>query len=212
MELSDLRVSYIRGGLLESDASRDPFEQFALWFDQARLAGSVEPNAMALATADENGTPNCRTVLLKRFDARGFVFYTNTESRKSRELEANPQAALLFYWPELERQVRITGTVLPVGREEAAAYFASRPHGHQLGAWASKQSSVVSGRDELEQQMDQAAQRFVGKLVTLPEWWGGYRVSPRAIEFWQGRPNRLHDRLHYSLQPDGTWLVRRLAP
>jgi pyridoxamine 5'-phosphate oxidase len=212
MDLSDLRISYTKAGLLESDLSRDPFEQFSLWFEQARAAGVLEPNAMSLATADADGAPNCRIVLLKAFDARGFVFYTNAESRKGEELQANPRAALLFYWPELERQIRISGGVHPVSREEAEAYFATRPPGHQLGAWASRQSSVVSSRDTLHVEMQAAEERFGESPAPLPPWWGGYRVRAERMEFWQGRLDRLHDRLQYVLQPDGTWIVERLSP
>jgi pyridoxamine 5'-phosphate oxidase len=167
---------------------------------------------MALATASADGIPNCRAVLLKGFDQRGFVFYTNYESRKGRELAANPRAALLFYWPELERQVRISGEVELLPREESEAYFASRPVGHQLGAWASPQSSVIGGRQELETNLAAAAKRFEPGPAPLPPYWGGYRVRPGSIEFWQGRPNRLHDRLEYVRQPNGTWIIRRLAP
>ena len=213
MDLADLRVSYTQGGLLESEVAADPLAQFAVWFEQAQSAGSPEPNAMALATASPDGVPNCRMVLLKSFDAAGFVFYTNYESCKGAELAENPWAALLFYWPELERQVRVTGPVAKVLREETEAYFATRPAGHKLGAWASKQSSQVSGREELEQNLAAAQQRFAdaGEVPPPPKW-GGYRVLPHAIEFWQGRPNRLHDRLEYVRSAEGLWTLRRLAP
>jgi pyridoxamine 5'-phosphate oxidase len=167
---------------------------------------------MALATASADGVPNCRAVLLKGFDTRGFVFYTNYESRKGHELSSNPRAALMFWWPELERQVRISGDVERVSQQEAEQYFASRPVGHQLGAWASRQSSVVTGREALEDSLAAAAQRFEPGPAPLPPWWGGFRVRPSSIEFWQGRPNRMHDRLEYVRQPDGTWILRRLAP
>ncbi len=212
MDLTGLRASYTRGELLESTVSQDPFEQFAVWFEQALSSGTLEPNAMSLATASPDGAPNCRTVLLKSFDSRGFVFYTNTESRKSREMAANPRAALCFYWPDLERQVRIAGSVHSVSRDEAEAYFASRPVGHQLGAWASRQSAVIAGREELERNLAEVSDRFGAEPGGLPPWWGGYRVRPASLEFWQGRPDRLHDRLEYLLQPDGTWILRRLAP
>jgi pyridoxamine 5'-phosphate oxidase len=210
--MKDLRTSYTQTGLLESDVSRDPLAQFALWFEQARTAGNPEPNAMALATATADGVPSCRAVLLKSFDARGFVFYTNYESRKGSELSSNPKAALMFWWPELERQVRIGGEVERVSREESEEYFASRPVGHQLGAWASRQSSVVAGRDALDDNLAAAATKFEPGPAPLPPWWGGFRVRPSSFEFWQGRPNRMHDRLEYLRQPDGTWVLRRLAP
>ena len=211
MDLADLRKSYTRGGLVESEVAADPVAQFAIWFEQARLVGNVEPNAMALATVSAGGVPDSRMVLLKDF-TDGFVFYTNYESRKGRELEANPNAALLFYWPELERQVRISGIAERLSGEDNERYFASRPFGHQLGAWASRQSSVVSGRDALERNLAAAEQRWGAGPAPLPPYWGGYRVRPASLEFWQGRANRLHDRLEYVLQSDGTWLLRRLSP
>ena len=211
MDLADLRKSYTRGGLVESEVAADPVAQFAIWFEQARLVGNVEPNAMALATVSAGGVPDSRMVLLKDF-TDGFVFYTNYESRKGRELEANPNAALLFYWPELERQVRISGIAERLSGEDNERYFASRPFGHQLGAWASRQSSVVSGRDALERNLAAAEQRWGAGPAPLPPYWGGYRVRPASLEFWQGRANRLHDRLEYVLQSGGTWLLRRLSP
>lgn len=211
MDLADLRKSYTRGGLVESEVAADPVAQFAIWFEQARSAGNVEPNAMALATVSANGVPDCRMVLLKGF-TDGFVFYTNYESRKGRELEANPNAALLFYWPELERQVRISGIAERLSHEDNQRYFASRPLGHQLGAWASRQSSVVVGREALQQNLAAAEQRWGAGPAPLPPYWGGYRVRPASFEFWQGRANRLHDRLEYVLNSDGTWVLRRLSP
>ena len=211
MDLSELRRSYTRGGLLESEVAPEPVAQFALWFEQARSAGSEEPNAMALATSSASGVPDCRMVLLKSF-SEGFVFFTNYESRKGQELEENPRAVLLFYWPELERQVRISGIVEKLAEEDNERYFASRPFGHQLGAWASRQSAIVDGREALERSLAEAARRFDPGPAPLPPYWGGYRLWPSAVEFWQGRANRLHDRLEYVLQPDGTWLLRRLAP
>lgn len=211
MDLADLRIGYTRGGLLESEAAADPVEQFTQWFAQARAAGNVEPNAMALATVSADGIPDCRMVLLKSF-SDGFVFYTNYESRKGREIDANPNVTLLFYWPELERQVRITGVAERLARQENEHYFASRPMGHQLGAWASRQSSVVSGREALEENLAAAAAKFDPGPVPLPPYWGGYRVRPTSVEFWQGRQDRLHDRLEYVRQADGSWLLRRLAP
>ena len=211
MDLSDLRITYTLGGLLESEAAIDPLEQFTLWFAQARAVGNSEPNAMVLATVSADGVPNCRMVLLKGF-TDGFVFYTNYESRKGQELEANPNATLLFYWPELERQVRVSGLAERLSNEENARYFASRPLGHQLGAWASKQSSVVPGREALEQSLAAAAATHEAGPAPLPPYWGGYRVRPALFEFWQGRESRLHDRLEYVRQADGSWLRRRLAP
>lgn len=217
MDLADLRRSYVKGGLTEAEAPHDPFELFALWFDQVHTSGNPEPNAMALATATVSGLPNVRMVLLKAVDVgRGFIFYTNYESRKASELAENAHAALLFYWPELERQVRIQGSVEVISREESEQYFRSRPIGHQLGAWASKQSSIVQGRDALEQQMAEAAERFQGlEQIPLPPFWGGYCVRPAVFEFWQGRSNRLHDRLEYARAAGAGapgWDRRRLSP
>jgi len=215
MDLADLRLSYTLGGLTEAEALADPFGQFALWFDQARTAGNPEPNAMALATVSASGAPGVRMVLLKGVAHGGFVFYTNYESRKASALAANPSAALLFYWPELERQVRINGLVAPVSREESEAYFHSRPRGHQLGAWASRQSAVIAGRETLEQNLAAAEQEFAEldehEPVPLPPFWGGYRLTPDSFEFWQGRANRLHDRIEYIRQAN-EWSRRRLSP
>lgn len=211
MNLGDLRLSYTRAGLLESEMHQDPIQQFAMWFDQARQVDDEEPNAMSLATASADGVPNCRVVLLKSFDGDGFVFYTNYESRKGAELAENPRAALLFYWPKLERQVRILGSVGRISEVESARYFQSRPEGHRLGAWASRQSSVVEGRASLETAIESAAKQFNGD-IPLPPFWGGYRVKPQSLEFWQGRPNRLHDRIEYIRDDKGLWSFRRLAP
>jgi pyridoxamine 5'-phosphate oxidase len=211
MNLADLRLGYTKGGLLESDVLSDPFEQFRLWFEQALSAQLPEPNAMALATVSTEGAPSIRTVLLKSFDRDGFVFYTNYTSRKARDLAANPRASLLFYWAELERQVRISGSAGQTSREESEAYFSSRPIGHQLGAWASDQSAVAQGREALEEQLSAAAKRFEPGPVPLPPFWGGYRVRPHAFEFWQGRANRLHDRIEYVLS-GSAWIIRRLSP
>ncbi|MDZ4797346.1 MAG: pyridoxamine 5'-phosphate oxidase [Bryobacteraceae bacterium] len=215
MDLADLRLSYTLGGLTGAEALTDPFGQFALWFDQARTAGNPEPNAMALATVSASGAPGVRMVLLKGVAHGGFVFFTNYESRKASDLAANPGAALLFYWPELERQVRINGLVAPVSREESEAYFHSRPRGHQLGAWASRQSAVIAGRETLEQNLAAAEQEFAEldehEPVPLPPFWGGYRLTPDSFEFWQGRANRLHDRIEYIRQAN-EWSRRRLSP
>ncbi len=199
-------------GLSEADLAPDPFAQFQAWFDTALAAGLPEPNAMTLATATPDGRPSARMVLIKGVDSRGFVFYTNYESRKGRELEANPWAALVFYWPELERQIRIEGRVERVAAEESDAYFASRPLGSRLGAWASPQSQVIPGRDVLEARLRDLEARFASGDVPRPPHWGGYRVVPEAVEFWQGRPSRLHDRLRYTRQADGRWAIERLAP
>ena len=209
---SDLRVDYGRGRLDESDASADPVEQFARWFAEASAAKIPEANAMTLATVGEGGAPSARIVLLKDFDARGFAFYTNYDSRKGRELAANPRAALCLFWQPLERQVRIEGVVEKVGRAESEAYFAGRPRQSQIGAWVSQQSSPIISRGELERIEAELQKRFDGAPVPMPGYWGGYRVVPSAIEFWQGRPSRLHDRLLYTPADGGGWTLRRLSP
>ena len=210
--LAKLRVEYTRGQLDEADVSPDPIEQFGRWFNEARAANVPEANAMTLATADADARPSARVVLLKSFDARGFAFYTNYDSRKGRELGANPRAALCFFWQPLERQVRIEGTVERVGREESEAYFSGRPRQAQIGAWVSQQSSPITSRAELERIEAELQKRFEGRPVPLPEYWGGFRVVPRAIEFWQGRPSRLHDRLLYTLSDGGAWALHRVSP
>ena len=210
-ELARLRSEYADSGLAESDAHADPIVQFAAWMRAAVDAGVHEPNAMLLATATPAGAPSARLVLLKGFDAAGFVFYTNYESRKGRELDANPHCALVLPWHPLQRQVRIEGVASRVSAEDSAAYFAVRPRGAQLGAWASPQSSVVPDRSALESRYDQAAERFGSGGVPLPPHWGGYRVTPSVLEFWQGRPGRMHDRLRYR-RTDSGWLLERLAP
>ena len=208
--IADLREDYTLRTLTESEVSPNPFQQFRTWFDEARAADIIEPNAMTLATADENGVPSARIVLLKGLDERGFVFYTNYESRKGQELARNPHAALVFWWGALERQVRIEGSTSRIDRAESEAYFHSRPQDSQLGAWASEQSRPVT-REQLEQRMADLKAQYDGKPIPKPEHWGGYRLSPSAIEFWQGRSSRLHDRLRYQLQGD-SWTVERLAP
>jgi len=210
-DVAALRHEYAAGGLAEADLRADPVAMFDLWFDQARDAGLGEPNAMVVATADERGRPSARTVLLKGYDADGFVFFTNLGSRKGRELTGQPWCSLLFPWHDLERQVRIEGQASALSREEVAAYFDSRPRGSQLGAWASPQSDPVADRDALEASYAAAEQRFEGVDVPVPDGWGGYRVRPETVEFWQGRPSRLHDRLVYSRVGDG-WATGRLAP
>ena len=208
----DLRTDYTRGQLDEADVSPDPIEQFARWFNDARAAKVPEANAMTLATVDASGAPSARIVLLKGADARGFAFYTNYDSRKGRELAANPRAALCFFWQPLERQVRIEGTVEKVGRAESEDYFKGRPRQSQIGAWVSQQSSPITSRAELERIEAELQKRFDGGPVPLPDYWGGYRVVPTAVEFWQGRPSRLHDRLLYTPSEAGGWTIRRLSP
>jgi pyridoxamine 5'-phosphate oxidase len=211
MNIAHLRQEYLQAGLAEKDAAADPLEQFALWFDQTIASGLQMPTALILATANAQGIPSARTVLLKGYDRNGFVFYTNYASRKGRELAANPHACLLFSWEELERQVRIEGPVEKVSAAESDEYFASRPLGSRLGAWASPQSEAVAGRALLDARFADAQRRY-GEAVPRPPHWGGYRVVPRAIEFWQGRENRLHDRLRYQREPDARWTMERLAP
>lgn len=207
-----LRQEYAGMNLSEGDVESDPVAQFARWFAQAVAANVPEPNAMTVATATRAGVPSARIVLLKGFDERGFVFYTNYEGRKGSELAENPVAALVFHWVELHRQVRITGAVEKVSHAESDAYFQSRPRGSRLGAWASKQSSVLDGRAPLEARLAELTAQFGEGDIPLPPFWGGYRVMPEAVEFWQGRPSRLHDRLRYVRQPDTTWRIERLSP
>ncbi|HSB10035.1 MAG TPA: pyridoxamine 5'-phosphate oxidase [Blastocatellia bacterium] len=195
----------------ESDVDPNPFRQFGRWIKQAEEAVPILPNAMTLATATRDGVPSARVVLLKDFDEAGFVFYTNYESSKGLELDQNPVAALCFYWSELGRQVRITGSITKTSREESEAYFHTRPIDSQLGAWASNQSEVIGGRVVLEQAMDEMVKKYDGKRIPLPPYWGGYRVAPFIFEFWQNRPSRLHDRIRYRLG-EGRWIIERLAP
>ena len=211
MSIADLRKSYHLAGLRRADLGPDPIQQFRAWLQQAIDAELLEPTAMTLATADKSGRPSARIVLLKGLDERGFIFYTNYESRKARELADNPNAALALYWAELERQVRVNGTVGRVSREESEDYFKSRPLGHQLGAWVSTQSEVIANRALLEERLKEFEQKY-GSAAPLPPFWGGYVLSPTEMEFWQGRPNRLHDRFRYTRQKEGPWLIERLAP
>jgi pyridoxamine 5'-phosphate oxidase len=212
MALADMRKDYSLAGLLEKDLARDPFRQFEKWFQEAEAAKVPEPNACTLATAARDGRPSARIVLLKGVDGRGFVFYTNYESRKGRELDANPRATLLFPWVAMERQVIVEGPVSRVSREESEAYFHSRPRASQLGAWASPQSTVVAGRAVLEESFRVIEKKYEGREVPLPPNWGGFRLAPETVEFWQGRRSRLHDRLRYRREPGGDWVVERLAP
>jgi len=197
--------------LIEENVHSDPFRQFEIWFRQAEETVTRLPNAMALATAGRDGKPSVRMVLLKGFDDRGFVFYTNYESQKAGELADNPQASLLFYWSEFGRQIRITGAVTKVSREESEAYFRTRPLDSQLGAWASRQSEVIPSRTLLDDRARDLAREYEGRAVPTPPFWGGYRLSPDSIEFWQERPGRLHDRLRYR-QEGVRWVLERLQP
>jgi pyridoxamine 5'-phosphate oxidase len=211
LDLAALREEYATGGLVEDDLASDPVTMFRRWIGEATAAGLHEPNAMVVATVSPDGRPSARMVLLKGLGERGFVFFTNTRSRKGFELEANPACALLFPWHPLERQVRIDGTATPLPQAEVAAYFALRPRRSRLGAWASHQSREVASRDELAESYAAVEERFPDG-VPVPEEWGGYVVSPSAVEFWQGRPGRMHDRLVYRRVEGGRWTVVRLAP
>ncbi|HTX20682.1 MAG TPA: pyridoxamine 5'-phosphate oxidase [Candidatus Aquilonibacter sp.] len=234
MAIADIRREYSRGGLRRADLDTNPIAQFQKWFAQAAVQGSgsywrrigialfklwhallghapVDANAMVLATVDKNGIPSTRTVLLKGIDERGFVFFTGYDSRKGRELSENPHAALTFYWPDWERQICVAGTVEKVPRGETEIYFKSRPRGSQLSAWASNQSDILADRAALEARWNEMEKKFPNE-VPLPEDWGGFVLKPRRIEFWQGRPSRLHDRFGYARQADGSWKLERLAP
>jgi pyridoxamine 5'-phosphate oxidase len=210
-DLARLRKEYSRQALSETEVDLNPFVQFQRWFQEAVSSLVPEPNAMALATATDDAKPSVRMVLLKGYSDRGFVFYTNYEGRKSSELLANPQAALLFFWGELERQIRIEGIVEKTSRHESEEYFNTRPLESRLGAWASKQSEVIPGRSDLEKKVSDLKEIYANRDVPVPPFWGGFRLQPEAFEFWQGRENRLHDRIRYSLQ-GGVWVVERLSP
>ena len=212
MSIAALRREYSQAGLREEDLAPDPFRQFQKWFEEALAAEIVEPNAMVLATVDRTGQPSTRVVLLKAVGERGFSFFTNYESRKARELAGNPRASLTFPWLALERQVCVIGTVSKLPRSEAETYFKLRPRGSRLGAWASVQSQVISGRAVLEAKMAELEARYPDEEIPLPPNWGGYVLAPQELEFWQGRPSRLHDRLRYERQPDGSWKIDRLSP
>jgi pyridoxamine 5'-phosphate oxidase len=206
------RYEHAGQGLRRSDLDPDPIKQFSNWFTAATEAEIRDVNAMSLATAGPDAKPSVRILLLKGFDQDGFVFFSNYESGKGKQLDANPYAAMAFYWIELDRQIRISGKVERTSREESQIYFHSRPIGSQLGAWASRQSEVLDARRVLDARMAEMTERFGDGPVPLPPNWGGYRLKPDAFEFWQGRPNRLHDRFRYTLEPDGHWLIERLAP
>lgn len=211
MSIADMRQSYGRRTLDRTDLSDDPIDQFAAWLDEAVRAGMIEPNAASLATADARGRVSVRMVLLKDVREAGFVFFTNSQSRKGLDLAENPSAALCFWWDRLERQVRIEGEATPISREASAAYFAKRPYGSQLGAWASYQSQPIEHRDVLEKRYAELEARYGEGEVPLPDFWGGYLIDAAAIEFWQGRAGRLHDRFRYCRE-DATWTVERLSP
>lgn len=214
LPLASIRREHPDRSLDESEIDSDPFEQFTRWLEELMDSGEsgLEINAMTLATATPDGIPSARTVLLKGFDERGLVFYSNYESQKGRELAANPHASLLFHWARLGRQVRVNGTVQHTSEEESEAYFHSRPTGSQLSAAVSHQSQVIPNREWLEQRLSELEEEVGDDEVPLPSYWGGFRLVPHSFEFWQGRPNRLHDRLRYTLQPDGSWMVERLSP
>jgi pyridoxamine 5'-phosphate oxidase len=199
-------------GLNEHEIERDPITQFQRWFDEAIAAKLPMPDAMSLATVTPDGRPTARMVLLKQVDAEGFVFFTNYNSNKAKQLEINPYAALVFYWPTLERQVRVEGKVSKTPAEESSAYFKTRPRESQIGAWASPQSEVISAREVLEERAHELAELYCDREIDCPAHWGGFRLAPDRIEFWKGRVGRLHDRILYELQPDESWTIKRLAP
>jgi pyridoxamine 5'-phosphate oxidase len=212
MNIAELRREYTLAGLTEADLSADPIDQFQKWFHQALDAQIVEPNAMVLATATSTGLPSTRVVLLKCVDRNGFTFFTNYESRKAGELNENPHVSVTFPWIALERQVTATGVATKVSRDTSADYFKMRPRGSRLGAWVSTQSQVIPGRKYLEDRLQELEAKYPGDEIPLPPYWGGYVLKPDEIEFWQGRPNRLHDRLRYTRQPDNSWRIERLSP
>jgi pyridoxamine 5'-phosphate oxidase len=212
MNLADIRTDYQRGRLRREDLREDPIEQFQVWLNEACTAGLTEPTAMSLATSSKDGRCLLRTVLLKGSDQRGFVFFTNLESRKARHIQENPNVSLLFPWLTLERQVVVTGEAARISTVESLKYFLSRPRGSQLAAWASSQSNVISSRQVLEMEWERLKDKFGTGQIPLPSFWGGYRVTPDTIEFWQGGRHRLHDRFQYVRQTDGAWSINRLAP
>jgi pyridoxamine 5'-phosphate oxidase len=210
--IADIRKDYKLQSFSEKEALADPFAQFGKWWKEALDAGVDEANAMTLATASADGMPDARIVLLKGYDDKGFTFFTNYHSSKGQQMLENPRACLVFFWKELERQIRISGLVVPVSEQESDEYFNSRPEGSRIGAWASPQSEVIDDRAWLEQNEQKVREDFLDGKISRPAHWGGYRIRPTRIEFWQGRPNRLHDRILYSLQRNGTWKIERLAP
>lgn len=212
MDIGALRNEYKQGSLDRTDLHATPFAQFDQWFQQANDSEVLEVNAMQLATASKTGRPSVRTVLMKAFDEQGFVFYTNYGSQKAQEISENPQVSALFFWKELERQVEITGKIEKVATADSLKYFLSRPQGSQLGAWVSKQSSAIESRGFLEQKLVEMKQKFAQGDIPLPDFWGGFRIVPDTVEFWQGRPSRLHDRFEYRLNTDQNWDIARLSP
>ena len=212
MDIGDVRREYIQEALQRENLLSDPFSQFEIWFKQACSAQIGDPNAMSLATASVEGRPTIRTVLLKYFDAQGFVFFTNYQSTKARQITENPHVSLLFLWLELDRQVTVTGRAEKIPTKETLRYFLKRPRGSQLGAWVSSQSSVISSRTLLEMKFEEVKRKFAEGKIPVPSFWGGYRIRPTEFEFWQGRPNRLHDRFVYRQTEVGVWRIERLAP
>lgn len=212
MDVSSLRNSVTQHKLTRADLDSDPVVQFEKWFGEASESGIPDPNAMALSTVDAHQRPDCRTVLLKYFDSNGLVFFTNLSSNKAKQISGNTNVAGLFFWPQWGRQVIVRGSVEKISKTETLKYFATRPHGSQVGAWVSEQSSIISSRALLEAKYEEMKRKFANKKVPLPTFWGGYRISPRSFEFWQGRKNRLHDRFLYTRDDSGNWPVERLAP
>ncbi len=210
--LHDLRQNYTRGGLLESEMASNPIEQFDHWFREAMACGVSEPNAMTLASVDAHGKPRTRTILLKDYSERGFSFYTNLESPKGKDFQANPHTSVLFFWIQMERQIRIDGTVSLLSREEVDTYFHVRPRESQIGAWASRQSQPIESREVLDQRMEYLMNQYKDREIPTPPHWGGYCIKPVTVEFWQGRSGRLHDRLEYTLNGNQTWTLTRLQP
>ena len=212
MKIGSSRTDYSQKGLSRQELQQSPFDQFEIWFREATKAEIPEANAMGLATVSDNGSPSQRTVLLKCYDKEGFVFFTNYESNKAKHIERNPKVSLLFVWVTLARQVQICGTASKISASESLKYFVTRPRGSQLGAWCSQQSSVISSRTLIELKLKEMKEKFLNRKVPLPSFWGGYRVVPISFEFWQGQPNRLHDRFLYSREKDKPWEIERLAP
>lgn len=211
MDLSEMRQEFTKDGLMREDLSFDPIQQFEKWFQEATSAKLIEPNAFILSTISKDNFPSSRTVLLKFFDENGFVFYTNYKSAKAKDIQNNKNVSLLFPWLDLQRQVKIQGTATKIPTRESLKYFLTRPRGSQIGAWASNQSSSINTRSLLISKFEEMKQKFEGREVPIPDFWGGYRIKPTQIEFWQGRPSRLHDRFNYELI-NGIWKIKRLAP